>query len=294
MVKTPTRKLADMRMDNDDPREKTASLREVHDYWDSHPLFSLESGEEQGSREFFEQHSRLREEVERYAMPMHEFDRHEGERVLDVGCGIGWLCEQFAKGQARVFGADLTITGVRLTRERLRISGFSGEIIQANAESLPFEDSAFDFLTSSGVLHHTPHPERAIQEIWRVLRPGGRAMISLYYRGVLLRNPVWPLTRAIVRRLGRRFPGRAGFAQVRRQDDLARMYDGDQNPLGRLYTRGEAAALLAPLRLERVEVHYFPKRFLPFGHRLPNWLFGVLDRHFGTMIYCLASKSRHE
>ena len=83
MVKTPTRKLADMRMDNDDPREKTASLREVHDYWDSHPLFSLESGEEQGSREFFEQHSRLREEVERYADPPFLHQMHVTDHKIE-------------------------------------------------------------------------------------------------------------------------------------------------------------------------------------------------------------------
>jgi len=267
-----------------------SNLEEVRKYWECHPLFSLESEEQVGSREFFEQHSRVREEVERFALPIHEFDRHAGERVLDVGSGIGWLCEQFARGEAKIVAADLTLTGVRLTRKRLNLFGLSGEAVQADAENLPFADNTFAFVTASGVLHHTPNAARVVREIYRVLRPGGRAMISLYYRGVLLRSVLWPITRACVRRLLRNVPGRSGFSQVHQPDDLARTYDGDLNPLGRLYSRREARELLAPLLLEKVEIHYFPKRFVPFGRRLPDWLFKIMDRRFGTMIYCQAGK----
>ena len=53
-------------------------------------------------------------------------------------------------------------------------------MLNADAEYLPFPDDRFDIVYSNGVLHHTPDTERAMAEAWRVLKPGGRAVIMLY------------------------------------------------------------------------------------------------------------------
>src|SRR5207245_4997879 len=51
-----------------------------------------------------------------------------------------------------------------------------------DAENLDFNDNSFDLVYSHGVLHHTPDTARAVREIHRVLRPGGRAVVMLYHR----------------------------------------------------------------------------------------------------------------
>lgn len=267
-----------------------ASLQAVRKYWEQHPLFSLETSAEPGTREFWDEHNRIRAEVEQFSLPLHEFEGHRGELVLDVGCGVGWLCEHFARGGARIVGIDLTEAGVRMTRERLRTFGLSGFAVQADAENLPFRSGLFSFVTSSGVLHHTPNPGAAVAEIHRVLAPGGRAMLSFYYRNFLLSPGMWPLTRWFLKLMSLRVPGRGGLASAGSPEDFVRLYDGDQNPLGMVFTKAELRRLLGCFQIERMQTHYFPKRFLPFGNLLPKWAFAALDRFLGTMMYCKVTK----
>ena len=56
----------------------------------------------------------------------------------------------------------------------------AGIIAQANAEALPIKDSSIDIVYSNGVLHHTPNTQKSIEEVRRVLKPGGIAVIMLY------------------------------------------------------------------------------------------------------------------
>ena len=81
-----------------------------------------------------------------------------------------------------MFGIDLTLTHLRMTRERCRLVGLTTRLVRSDAETLPFADASFDAVYSFGVLHHTPDTRGAIEEIRRVLRPGGRAVVSLYHR----------------------------------------------------------------------------------------------------------------
>jgi SAM-dependent methyltransferase len=264
-------------------------LPEVERFWTEHPLFVFESPHKAGSPEFFRSHDEVRwEEEGRFAEHLYEFERHAGERVLDVGCGVGWLVSRFARGGAVVTGVDLTDSAVRLTRQRLELEGLHAEVRQANAEQLPFADASFDFVTSAGVLHHTPETRRAVAEIHRVLRPGGRAMISLYYRNFLLNRFFWPATRLVIRHFIGAIPGRAKFREVSTVEDLARLYDGDDNPIGKIYTRAQVRRLLSQFTLEGIEIHYFPARFVPL--RLPRFLRRVTDRCFGLMIYARLRK----
>jgi ubiquinone/menaquinone biosynthesis C-methylase UbiE len=83
---------------------------------------------------------------------------------------------------ARVTAVDLTPEAVSLARRHLELRGLEGTVQEGNAERLPFADATFDVVYSHGVLHHTVDTQRAIDEVWRVLKPGGSAVIMLYHR----------------------------------------------------------------------------------------------------------------
>lgn len=101
-------------------------------------------------------------------------------RVLDVGCATGRLLDRLAAaGATRLAGSDLAPRIVDVARVKLAGLGVEADFKPADAESgLPWPDASFDVVTLTGVLHHFMRPEAALKEIERVLRPGGRLVLS--------------------------------------------------------------------------------------------------------------------
>ncbi len=122
-----------------------------------------------------------------------EFDRHAGDRVLEIGGGMGTDLVQFAQHGALVTDADLSAGHLKLAKENFALRGLTGEFIQRDAESLDFADASFDLVYSNGVIHHTPNTRRVVDQIYRVLKPGGRAIVMVYAEDSLhyWRNLVW-------------------------------------------------------------------------------------------------------
>jgi ubiquinone/menaquinone biosynthesis C-methylase UbiE len=120
-----------------------------------------------------------------YAPFMADALDYQGTRgldILDVGCGQGIdLCEYSLAG-AKVTGIDLTPRHVELARRHLQELELEGTVVEGDGEDLPFGKETFDRVSSNGVLHHTPDMPQALREIYRVLRPGGRATIIVYNR----------------------------------------------------------------------------------------------------------------
>jgi SAM-dependent methyltransferase len=102
--------------------------------------------------------------------------------VLEVGPGLGTDHAQIARAGARAYAIDLTIGHLQSTRRRFALEGRVARLARADAERLPFGDASFDAVYSFGVLHHTPDTQAAVDEIRRVLRPGGFAVVGLYHR----------------------------------------------------------------------------------------------------------------
>src|ERR1044072_4053619 len=154
----------------------------VREFWQQHPCGTKFTDVETGSPEFFERIEQHRYEKEWHIPGAANFAATRGLKVLEIGCGVGTDGAQFARAGADYTGVDLTEAAIELARKRFELSGLPGKFQVADAENLDFADESFDLVYSHGVLHHTPDTARAVREIHRVLRPGGKAVVMLYHR----------------------------------------------------------------------------------------------------------------
>ena len=161
-------------------------LREVREYWESRSPGLKHSHHDIGTAAFFED-----VEQERYGdlfkyqylTGVAEFMEHRGDAVLEVGVGLGTDILQYARNGAIAHGIDLTSRAVEVTTGRFALEGREGRFSQGSFTNIPFRDGAFDLVYSFGVLHHSEQTQEGIDEIFRVLKPGGRAIVMLYHKG---------------------------------------------------------------------------------------------------------------
>lgn len=274
------------------------TIDDVKSFWESSPLWTGESEHEKGSKAFFDEHREV------YIADCFggKFDDrflpgggNRQARVLDLGCGIGfWTVEFGLLGYENLSSADLTAAALELAKNRCDVYGVKSNFSQQNAESMTFEDGSFDHVNCQGVVHHTPNTEQAIAEIARVIKKDGTASISVYYRNFFLR--LWPIIRPIGKalyKLGAQLKGRGreGIFKEKDVDNIVRLYDGADNPIGKSYSKKEFQALLSKyFEIEEFYLHFFPARTLPF--KVPKGFHRFLDKHFGFMIYATLKKAQ--
>ncbi len=254
--------------------------KQVHDFWNSRPCGTQFTGLEWGDRTFFDSVERERYLRQPFMREVVGFDRYAGKKLLEIGCGLGTDTLQFARGGALTTGVDLTEESVALARKRFEIYGVPGEFRVADAENLPFPDATFDVVYSFGVLHHTPDTPKAVREVERVLKPGGRIVIMLYHRRsthLWLGYPVFLLQRLR--------QGKSPFVSF---DEYFRMYDGEGNPLGKAYTRSEVRSMFSRFENLEFETHdpHRPRQgalmnriLLGLGRRYGFWLIFHGNKH---------------
>lgn len=110
----------------------------------------------------------------RFALEMVETGVSGAQKVLDAGCGTGEIAEQLIRRGHEVWGLDIAEPMIRYAHERCGLGRFQ----LGNIEHLPFRDNTFDTVVCLGVMEYLNTDERALREIWRVLKPGGLAVIS--------------------------------------------------------------------------------------------------------------------
>lgn len=102
--------------------------------------------------------------------------------VLEVGIGNGSVAQQLASVSKSFTGIDLTEYATNSTQKRMSAFGINATILRMDAERMNFGDAQFDYIWSWGVVHHSSNTDKILREMHRVLRPGGRACIMVYYR----------------------------------------------------------------------------------------------------------------
>lgn len=161
-------------------------LRKVKEYWDSHHLgtqFLPECSDEVGSEEYFREFDHVMERWD-YKNRLIDWITTEFPKgnLLEVGCGLGQDLTKFAKRGLNVVGLDLAQTVAYMAKRHLEVYKLKGSVLQGSAENLSFLTNKFDVVYSCGVLQHTPNIQKAIDEIYSVIRPGGVAVVIVYYR----------------------------------------------------------------------------------------------------------------
>lgn len=156
-----------------------ALKKAVRDFWDTNPCSGI--GDYTARLEW------LKRTVS-YAFGILNTNLVEGKEVLDVGCGQGFKANYVARWAKHVTSIDISKESLRLARAGSQALGIHNVTYQwEDAEDLSFSDEQFDIVYCFGVLHHTPDTQKGIDELYRVLRPGGTAIVMLYKKY----NPKW-------------------------------------------------------------------------------------------------------
>jgi len=292
--------------------------RQVQRFWQRSPCDSWFTNEAPGTLAFYRSLDEHRYKVHRQLQSAIGFERTSGLRVLEIGCGCGSEAERFAGAGAHYTAVDLTNAAVSITRERFQLANLQGSFVQGDAEILPFTDGSFDLVYSHGVLHHTPDTRRSIREVYRVLSPGGRAVIMLYYRdsfnyqvnlriirrlracllrtelGIQLARTLFGETEEDLRRhaeLIRQDP----YAYLDMENMLNRNTDGPDNPLSQVFSKAAAQQMFWQFKNVKTEVMFWNPNWLPcIGKLLPHSVENWLASHWGWHLWIYAQKRNLE
>ena len=205
-------------------------LTPVERYWNRHTVKATSFRSAAESAQFLEwrfgQYPLFRELMDLWGS-------HDGETILDYGCGpgndvTGFLVET---GARCVVGADVSEKALKLAASRLTLHTIDPDryrlfqISDAEPE-LPLTDETVDYVHCAGVIQHTTAPERVLHELARTIRPGGRGRIMVYNRDSLYFHLYTAYERKVVKGL---------FRGLTPEESFARNTDGPKCPISRAF-----------------------------------------------------------
>lgn len=269
--------------------------KKIQDWWNSSPCCSKITQASPGTKEFYEEVDSYKNTYEYFIDGVADYKRWKDKRILEIGCGLGKDFSRFAQAGADATGIDMSFTSIGLTKRRLGLFGLKGNLYLADAENLPFKSGVFDMVFSWGVLHHTPGTETAVNEIHRVLKTNGKAIIMLYGKHSLLGlyysfrfylNKFLDID--LLRRLVRVFMPWKWFktfvrmpeylSGISKEQLLAALTDGFGNPLSKVYSRPEAKRIFSKFKYVDFEAYESRSscfmrifRVLPFLEKRLGW-----------------------
>jgi ubiquinone/menaquinone biosynthesis C-methylase UbiE len=142
------------------------------------------------TKEDYNYQAKRRYELE-HQLSFGEFPKFKDKKTLEIGVGLGADHQQLAEAGAILSGIDLTERAINHTKRRFELFGLKSELQTADAENLPFSDENFDAVYTWGVIHHSPNTQKAADEIYRVLKPGGFAKIMIYNKYSIIGYMLW-------------------------------------------------------------------------------------------------------
>jgi SAM-dependent methyltransferase len=205
-----------------------------------------------------------------------------GKSVLEIGCGMGTHAEMLIRNGARLVAVDQTPFAIESVRRRLSLKQLDAAVMRQDAEKLAFRDGSFDVVWTWGVIHHSRSTEQCVEEIARVLKPGGRVMIMVYYRPSLVYYFHCGVIRGIL--MGRLL--RQGLAEI--------YEDSTDGFYARTFTKTELKTLLSnrfrDIQISvvglKAELYPIPRcaAKVAIEHRTPDWLANAILKRAGSMV----------
>lgn len=291
------------------------STNDIKQFWNEQPVGSNFVAYEAG-KSFYERYDAFRYRTEGHILKELDEIEFKGRNVLEIGLGQGADSMQIINRGAIYYGIDLTEESVRRVKERFHLFNKPyAEIQVANAESIPYPDNTFDIVYSHGVIHHSPQIKKIVSEIYRVLMPGGKAVIMLYHQasynyyisisvlrrmGLLLLLPLPFLTKLISKLTGeseerinrhKYYLKKEGLAYLKMKNFIHRSTDGPDNVYASVWTAKEARELFHEFSSISTSVHFLNERhLLGIQHILPKSFKNFIARKFGWHLWVKASK----
>ncbi|NIM92796.1 MAG: methyltransferase domain-containing protein [Anaerolineales bacterium] len=155
-------------------------MESIREYWNTNLHDEEITANPVGTEAFFHELEAYRFAKLHYLPHLVDFSSFLGKQVLEVGCGLGIDLIQFARGGAIVTGVDIAEVPIRLARTCFEQNGLQADLQVMNGEALRFDDDSFDVVYAHGVLQYTADDKRMIHELFRVLSPGGEAILMVY------------------------------------------------------------------------------------------------------------------
>jgi ubiquinone/menaquinone biosynthesis C-methylase UbiE len=295
----------------------TISISDVKAFWNENPCNSRLSTKND-RKQYFEEITYKRYNGRDWHVPtVAKFEHFRGKDVLEIGCSIATDGLEFAKQGARYVGVDLTPEAIEMAKERFELFNLKGHFHRANAEDrLPFPDNSFDHIYSFGVIHHSPNTEAIVDEMYRVLRPGGTLTVMLYNRASIN----YRIEILVLRRIGRWFlypefmpkllASTFGFDEWKLRGHRETLFrrkrlskaewismntDGPHCPLAKVYGRNEASKLFSRFSDVRQEIWEFNSdHWSLLGKLLPRKIERGIGRIWGwhRMVYAVKRAGR--
>lgn len=267
-------------------------IKTVKEYWDRQPCNVQHSPKPIGTVGYFNEVEARRYFVEPHIPRFAEFSRWKGKRVLEIGCGIGTDTISFARAGAKITAVELSSKSLKIAKVQAKVFGLQDKIkfYQGDAEHLTdfVPKATYDLIYSFGVIHHTPHPQKVIEQIRNYVRPGTTIKLMVYYRYS------WKVLWIILT---------YGRWQFWRLNELVARHSEAQTgcPITHLFSRRQIRNLMKGYKIKEMHVdHIFPYRiadYTKYHYRkmwyfkwMPKTFFGWLKKNFGWHLLVTAQE----
>jgi ubiquinone/menaquinone biosynthesis C-methylase UbiE len=233
-------------------------------WWGANPMrYDFEKGipYREFSKEFYEEIDRRFFKSAWHFIPwknipfdsLIDFGALTNKDVLEIGIGNGSHAKLLAQHAKTFTGIDITEYAVKSTSIHLSQYGLQGHILLMDAEKMKFDDDSFDFIWSWGVIHHSSDTRKALEEIHRVLRTGGKATVMVYH------HSLWNYYIRGVLYYG---ISRGELFKKKSIDKI--IQDHTDGALARYYTIAEWKTLLSGLfRIEKIQIFGSKSQLIP-------------------------------
>lgn len=263
--------------------------KEAQKQWDANPCGTGDHSVEleYGSRDFFDEVRRNRYEVsDAWIKTTIPFAETRGKKLLEIGFGLGNDLLTFSELGAEVYGIDITGEHFRLAQKNFELHGMKCVLKLCDCANIEFSSNFFDYVYSLGVLHHTPDTVRCVSEAYRVLKPGGRFIMGVYYTysayhlfSILLYNG---LVKGKLKKLGYR----GLMSTVEYGADGIRA-----KPLVKTYSKAKLRNILDDFSNVEFKIVHFENEHVPiFGRLFPKTFKRWFEPYLGWYLIAFATK----